>query len=119
MVRTAENYKKIIEKFIENELYNHEENKRALKELAQAENYEIPLITQIKAYRRLAQTVEVIEKVLGEDEDFRKIYEYIYVKRKSYIRTCVDLCFSSGTFYNKKRKLLRRIAEELGFAKIL
>ena len=125
--------KKVVSKYIEEELKNYEETIRQMEAirfeilntspLKQIGKAGMPDPTAVKAITlvsntvlsRMERTVRAIERmILSVNKDQQKLFRLKYIEQKTKQQICKELAISERTYQRWSRKIIGRVAEELG-----
>ena len=131
--------KKEVFKYIERELYDYEDTKKAILDLkdeilhpykakddnkdikgnatsSPTENTAIKIICN-KQLNRMINTVRIIDKVVDKlDDDLKKLYDLKYRKQIHYNKIIsYHLPMGEATYFRKRNRIVELIANELGY----
>ena len=123
--------------YIDYELQHYQENKKKLEELRSdiieaspepsdgqpkgqggtsnpTEGKTVKLMSSISILT-LEKTIKAIDTVKDKlNEDYKKFFEFNYIKQAGIVRTCNEIPISERTYYNMKEKIVIAVGQELG-----
>lgn len=112
--------------YIEFELQHYEKSKKKIEEMKTdiiEENEPLGKPAEKKAFKlmttvsliQLEKRVQAIEKVKESlNEDYKKFFEFNYIKQVGIVKTCNEIPICERTYYNMRDKIVYAVGQEMG-----